>query len=228
MCGRWGEVSLPASWDVLVLLWSLPAACCLLFLLITASSLESKMTITLKWLGACDVTRICERHFSFSFCCKWKTKGKTKKCKYIHCTEPLHQTHLYNWGKNILPQDLNNLEGRGYSPMDLHSFYPQVPSNWTSAFSESWEFSKSDATRPYEPFSGHMQFWHQRLESFVAVIGGGEKSGSVALVTSRNSVINHRLFKDGAKNINKTKEKRGGKRQTDHCYRQFHKTLKLR
>lgn len=64
----------------------------------------------------------------------------------------------------------------GYDAMDLHSFYPQVPSNWTAAISESWKFSKSDATRPYETFC-YMQFWHQRLESFVAVIGGEEKVG---------------------------------------------------
>lgn len=191
------------------------------------------MTITLKWLGACDVTCICERHFYFYFCCKWKTKRKTKKLElYSLYWATISKPSLQLGKKHSTPWfgQFGGGGGRGvcYSAMDLHSSYPQVPSNWTTAISENWKFSKSDATRPYEAFSGYMQFWHQCLESFVAVIGGEEKSGSVALVTSCNSVINHRLFKDGAKSINKTKEKQGEKRPTDHCYRQFHKTPKLR
>lgn len=184
------------------------------------------MAITLKWLGACGVTRNCEGHFFFF--CKWKTKQNTRQKNAAIFTVLSHYIkHIFTTGekKNSTPW-FGQFGGGGYDAMDLHSFYPQVPSNWTAAISESWKFSKSDATRPYETFC-YMQFWHQRLESFVAVIGGEEKSGSVALVTSCNSVINHRLFKDGAKSVNKTKEKQK-KRQTDHCYRQFHKTLKLR
>lgn len=153
--------------------WCCCGRCCLLFLLITASSLESQMTITLKWLGPCDVTRICERHFYFYFCCKWKTKRKTKKLQLYSLSWATISNPSLQLGKKHSTSWFGQFAGGGYSAMDFHSFYPQVPSNWTTAISESWKFSKSDATRPYEAFSGYVQFWHQRLESFVAVIGGG-------------------------------------------------------
>lgn len=74
---------------------------------------ESKMAIAVKWLGAWDVTHICERHFAT----KWKKTHKKIKQKlyfilyYIFSSEPLYSMHHYTTRKKNLGKNFLKLKG---------------------------------------------------------------------------------------------------------------------